>query len=225
MAKKVDIFSAAEKVAPTPEKKAKKTKEQIVLGSDLDNFSAAVAVTKTLEGVAATYEARIKANMLKLFASMGSEANKRPANFEGVGATSSASCELKKRASSSVLTEEEASMLTEKGIKLDEKVIREEAYLFNQAILADPVLRKKVSDALSKIDFGGISPILHQEREVKKVIHEESLDQLFMLSESEDEAAALIPTVGTLSIKPKFEGTLSDAVSMLEAAGVTLQGK
>ena len=225
MAKK-DMFAAAEKVAPTPVKKAgKKDKETIVLGSDLDNLSAATAVIKSLEGVSAIYEAKVKANMLKLFANMGKEANKRPANFEGTGAVSSASCELKKRASTSILTAEEAEMLTEKGIKLDEKEVRPEAYLFNQAILLDPVLRKKVSDALSKIDFGGISPILHQEREVKKIIHEESLDQVFMLCEDEAEAESLLPTVGVLSIKPKFDGTLSDAVLMLEAAGVTLKAK
>ena len=57
------------------------------------------------------------------------------------------------------------------------------------------------------------------------IIHEDSLDQVFMLAESEEDAESLLPTVGVLSIKPKFDGTLSEAVSMLEAAGVTLKAK
>lgn len=222
MAKSVDMFATAAKVAPAPEKKKGKSKEQIEIGSDLDKFSAAVAVIKSLEGVKATYEAKIKETMTRLFSHMGMKDSKAPENFEGVGSVSTASCELRKRSSASVLTVEEAQFLQEKGISLEEKVVKEEAFLFNSAILADVVLRKKVSDALSKIDFGGIAPILHQEREVKNIVSEESIDQLFKLADNEEDAARLLPMVGVLAIKPKFDGNLSDAVSMLEASGVSL---
>lgn len=216
-----DVFATALKV-PKTKPKAKNEKEQIPLGEDLDTYAAASAILKSLEVIQVRYEAKLKAVMSKLFAHMGNATKGKPTNFEGVGPTSSASCELRKRSTSSILTEEESKILREKGISLEEKVIREEAYLFNSDILADPVLRKRVSDALSKIDFGDINPILHQEREVKNIVADDGIDQLFRLAETEDEALSMLPTVGVLALKPKFNGTLADAVAMLEVAGITL---
>ena len=224
MAKKtLDMFASAPKAPAVAEtKKGKKDKEQVQLGKDLDVLCAASAVAKSLEGVQKVYDAKVKEVMTRMFTHLGVEANGRPSNFEGAGATSTASCQLKK--SSSVLSTENADKLKEKGISLEEKVVREEAYLFNSAILADPVLRKKVSDALSKIDFGGVSPIIHQEKEVKMIVAEDSIDQLFKLAETEDDVKELLPMVSVLSITPKFSGTLTEAVTMLETVGVKLAG-
>jgi len=225
MAKKAsampDMFASAIKAPKVEEKK--KGKEQIQMGRDLDTYAAASAVLKSLEAVKAEYELKLKTTMAKLFSHIGIENRSKPANFEGIGPVSTASCEIRKRSSASVLTDDEANALREKGITLEEKVVREEAYLFNAAILADPVLRKKVSDALAKIDFGGVAPILHQEREVKNIVAEDGIDQLFKLSETEDQALGMLGMVGVLALKPKFDGTLSDAVALLETqAGVKL---
>ena len=224
MAKKIlDMFASAPKATPLAETKSKKDKEQVQIGNDLDVLSAAAAVVKSLEATKTVYDAKVKEVMTRMFTHLGVEANGRPSNFEGAGTMSTASCQLKK--SSSVLSEDAATKLAERGISLDEKVVREEAYLFNPAILADPVLRKKVSDALSKIDFGGVAPIIHQEKESKKIVAEDSIDQLFKLAETEEDVKELLPMVSVLSITPKFNGTLTQAMAMLETAGVKLESE
>ena len=217
-----DVFASAP-VAPAPEKKgkSKKAKPELHIGEKLDILAAASAITQSLESVILTHSEDVKGEMLKHFAQEGTALGRRPENVRGIGVHSSASLELRKRDSRTVLKEEEADMLREAGVRLGTKVIQEEKFFFNEEILKDPVLREKVSQALGLIDFGGMSPIIKQERIEASVIEENSINDAFA-GKTPEEAEKLTKIVGTLAIKPVFTGSLKDAAELLVEAGVTL---
>lgn len=216
----LDVFAAAPTVKA--KKEPKKGPEEILIGKDLEIFAAASAVMASLKSVATIYESRVKDAMAGLFAHMGTEKNGRPDNFRGTSDNASASCELRKRDSRRELSKEEAEYLQSKGVSVEEKVIDEERFFFNEEIMTDPVLRKKVADALAKIDFGGKAPILRQEPKSIQVVSDSSVDEAFKMAGSEEEAKKMIAVIGTLAIKPKFDGDLKAAVEVLDKAGVKL---
>lgn len=218
----LDIFATAP-AAPSTEKKAKgkKAKPELQIGTNLDVLAAADAIAKTLEGVQSAYSTMVKNTMSKHFASEGTTLGRRPENVRGIGDHSSASLELKKRDSRLALTTEEVTYLEEAGVEVEEKVTQEERFFFNEAILADPILRAKVSAAFALIEFGDITPIVKQEKVVSKIVSDESIEQAFK-DKTPEQAEKLTAIVGTLAIKPTFAGTLREAIEVLETAGVTL---
>lgn len=216
-----DMFAAAPTVQATPKAKSKKAKPELNIGNNLDVLAAADAIAKTLKGVQEAYGTMVKSTMTEHFASQGTTLGRRPENVRGIGNTSDASLELRKRDERRVLSTEEAEALESAGVKVEEKVTQEERFYFNDAILSDPALREKISQALGLIDFGGQSPILKQEKVVSKIVTDESVEEAFA-GKTKEEASALIGLVGTLAIKPKFNGTLKDAVDILDKAGISL---
>ena len=231
-----DIFASAV-IAPPKEKKAAKDKKvEIRIGTDLDLLAAADALQKTLKTVAEVHATDVKALMAKHFSHEGVLLGRRPENFRGLGDKSSASCQLKQRDSRRVLVAEEIEYLKKAGVAMEEKVTQEEAFLFNQDVLADPVLRAKISAAFALIDFGGLNPLVKQERIVSMIANDQSLETAYAAAKTqadaaktdtekkaaEAEAEKLAALVGTFSITPKFDGSLQDAMQVLIAAGVTL---
>ncbi len=218
----IDMFATAP-TTPTKaaEKKAKKSKPELTIGRNLDVLAAADAIAKSMKGVIDAYGSMIKGSMTKHFATEGSTLGRRPENVSLTGDHSTASGELRKRDERRVLIVEEAEKLEAAGVVIEEKEIEPERFYFDNEILSDPEYRAKVSAALSLIDFGGKSPIVKQERVVAKVVSEESIQQAFV-GKTADEAEQLLQIVGTLAIKPKFNGTLAEASEILTLAGVTI---
>lgn len=216
-----DMFATAPTVQAAPKAKGKKAKPELNIGTNLDVLAAADAIAKTLKGVQEAYGTMVKSTMTEHFAKEGTMLGRRPENVRGIGNTSDASLELRKRDERRVLSTEEAEALEAAGVKIEEKVTQEERFYFNDAVLADEAMREKISKALSLIDFGGESPILKQEKVVSKIVTDESVEQAFA-GKTEAEATTLVGLVGTLAIKPKFNGTLKDAVEVLDKAGISL---
>lgn len=216
-----DMFATAPTVQAAPKAKGKKARPELNIGTNLDVLAAADAIAKTLKGVQEAYGTMVKSTMTEHFAKEGTMLGRRPENVRGIGNTSDASLELRKRDERRVLSTEEAEALEAAGVKIEEKVTQEERFYFNDAVLADEAMREKISKALSLIDFGGESPILKQEKVVSKIVTDESVEQAFA-GKTEAEATTLVGLVGTLAIKPKFNGTLKDAVEVLDKAGISL---
>lgn len=246
-----DIFATAAPVAPKEPTKGKAKKVEVKIASTvvkdeagavlkttnpLDLLAAADALAKTLKTVADVHSTEVKSLMTKHFAHEGTMLGRRPENFRGLGDKSSASCQLKQRDERRVLAPEEVEILTAAGVAMDEKVTQEEAYQFNQEVLANPELRAKISAAFALIDFGGLNPLVKLEKVTSKVVNEQSLETVYSAAKAkadtaktpaekeaaEKEAAKLAGIVGTLAITPKFEGTLKDAMTVLMDAGITL---
>lgn len=216
-----DMFATAPTIQAALKAKGKKPKPELNIGTNLDVLAAADAIAKALMGVQEAYGVMVKSAMTEHFAAEGAALGRRPENARGIGATSDASLELRKRDERRVLSTEEVETLEVAGVKVEEKTTQEERFYFNDTVLADASMREKISRALSLIDFGGESPILKQEKVVSKIVTDESMGQAFA-GKTKKQAAILVGMVGTLAIKPKFNGTLKDAVGVLDRAGITL---
>ena len=153
---KKDIFAAAKVVAAPveKEKKAKDEKREVELGDSLDTVAAISALTDTLESIKKTMDAQLKDRMTVEFVEEAIKTGRKPESFRGVGIESSASCEIRKRSSRSVLKPEEVVILNRLGIKIEKKVTKEaiEAhYFFNPKAFDDPKLVQEISDRLGDL--------------------------------------------------------------------------
>lgn len=216
MAKKMvveDIFGAA----PTKEvpKKDEKKKAGIESGPAIAMVAAIDYITKSLKGLRETYEAMAKDEMLDVFVGDGLKIGKRPENYRGVNGLGEASCELRKRASSSPLLDEEVSELKKAGIEVKLETTQEEMFVFNPEVLKNPELRAKISAAFAKIDFEGLQPIERIAPVQKYVATEEAIDEVFKISKTAKIGSKLLSLVTVLAIKPKWNGNKAQAYDLL----------
>lgn len=217
MAKKVaveDIFGAA----PTkdmPKKSDKKTKAGVESGPAIAKVAAIDYITKSLKGLRETYEQMAKDEMLDVFVADGLKNQKRPENYRGVNGLGEASCELKKRATSSPLLEDEVSELKKAGIEVKLETVQEEMFVFNPEILKNPEMRAKISAAFAKIDFGGIQPIERIAPVQKYVATEEAIEEVFKKSKTAGIGSKLLSMVTVLAIKTKWNGNKVQAYDLL----------
>lgn len=218
MAKKVveDVFGSAP-TKDVPKKADKKTKAGVESGPALAKVAAIDFITKSLKGLRETYEGMAKDEMLDKFVEDGLKAGKRPENYRGVSGLGEASCELKKRATSSPVSEDEVSELTKMGIEVKLETVQEEMFVFNPEILKNPELRAKISAAFAKIDFGGVQPIERIAPVQKYVASEEAIEAVFKTAKTPAVGSKLLSMVTTLAIKSKWNGTKAQAYELLSA--------
>lgn len=207
----MSMFKNAKTIeAKTSTAKKRSDKEEIHVAG-LEDLAVVDTVVKTFTAIQKTLATEVKDEMTNIFVGMGKQLKKRPANFRGIDGESSASCELRVRSSRSALTAEETEMLDDLGVPYETVVEKEDAYVINPAYFDDQEMLEKVSSALESLglpeDF-----ILRQEKVEKKVVTEETVEAVF----AKGVADSLLDIVGTLAIKPKYEG--GDISHALEAA-------
>ena len=194
----------------------KKGKEKIQLQvSGLQQLTLLDALIKQASAMQATLKADINAAGFDKFVSLSGQAE-RPSSFEGVDGSSTASVEVRKRSSGSVLTDDEVKVLTDAGIESQTKVIQPHLFAINPKYATDESLLAKVEKALSKIvpeDF------ISQQLEVsRKVVSDEMLDNAFRKGASEQVLAILT----TMALKPKLnesypmENLIKDALEVMQ---------
>jgi len=194
----VDLFARAKtaptKVAPKA-KKSDKVEHNIAGILDLATIDA---LMETLAATKASLTSQIKSQMKAQFVEDGEAAGKRPNNFRGVEGTASASCELKKRSTASVLSDEEVALLEGANIPYEKAITVQEAFLFNPAYATNTELMGRVSKALEKVAGLPGDFIQYQAEVSKNIATEASLDAVFKTGVAED----LLDVVGVLSLKP-----------------------
>lgn len=207
------MFATA-KTVKTATKAKKPTKASIEI-TGIEALSAIDHAIKALTALKETYEADVKSEVSTHFVKAGIEAGKRPANFTGTEGKATASCELRKRSSRSGLAEGEIEMLEAAGIatEIAEDVV--DTFVINPAYAGDQDLLAKIEKKLSQIKDLPEDFILRQEGVSRRVVSEAALDQIFTLDE--ETVAALLPVVGTIALKPKFEAeSLADVFQVIE---------
>ncbi len=201
------MFSTA-KVLAAPTAKAKASTKAEVQLNGLEQLAMVDALIKSLEGIKASLDADVKSEALDLFIQSAVDNNgKRPDSFRGLDGAASASIELRKRSTNSVLTEDQILLLGTKGVVGEVVVITTEMFGINPAYNADSGLLGKVEKALKGIvpeDF-----IVKQEGKSKTVVSEDTITAAFkaLPSMKTPMARAFVEAVGTLAIKPKLETT------------------
>ena len=161
-------------------------------------------VIKALTAIKKTKDGEVKETMTGLFIDAGVAKKARPANFKGVEDNCSASCEMRARASTSPLSEDEIALFTAKGLPMEEVVDTVETYIINPDYLADPKIMASIEAALKKVKGIPDDLFLKQEGKSKTILAEGALDVLFA-QHDEDTIADLLPMTTSLAIKPKME--------------------
>ena len=181
----------------------------------LSDLAAIDALMKNLKTIRDTLEADIKDQMVSYFVENGCEAEKRPENFRGIdGNLASASCELRARSSASALTAAEQSICEEFGIGTRVNEIIADTYIINPAYATDENLMNKIVKKLNTISGLPEDFLLKQDGFEKIVPDENAIEKFFSLPE--EDARTMIRIVGTLAIKPKFSGELSQAIDLVK---------
>ena len=200
-------------------KPAKKSDRPEVSIADLEDFAALDAAIKSMTALKGVLEGNIKASMKSHFVEAGCDSKSRPVNFRGIDGAASASCELRARSSASSLSAEEQELLAKFSIPMRTDTVVAETLVINPAYLGDADLLAKVQTALNGVEGIPDDFILKQDGVSKTVVDGDALEVLFATGD-EETAAALLPVVGTLAIKP----VLSDSALAYGIVGRLLAG-
>ncbi len=181
----------------------KKSKGREVEVKGLNELASIKAVLAALEGMAKTTEAEIKAQMADEFVKEGCKIGRRPENFKGVDVGATASCQIRKRSTRSVLSEGEIELLEANGVEYETVADVEDTFVINPTYAADSDLLGKVSKKLEGIKGLPEDFIQHQEGKSRCVATEASVEQIFTLAP--EVTSELLDVVATLAIRPKLD--------------------
>ncbi len=211
-----NLFKKAKNAAPfvaTP----KKGDKQEVQMTGLEMYAQVDAAIKALTAMQKAMGAELKEFAAEEFLNRTAILGHRPDNFRGVEGAASASMELRKRSSASALTDEEAALLTMKGLPIETKVTVPMLFAINPEFQSNDALLEKVSKAIE-----GIVPenfIVVQEEVSRPVVSDETIEAAFRVKGMD---RPLFDIVTTLAIKPKLDttdiGAIIDGVKTLLVA-------
>jgi hypothetical protein len=193
-----NIFATAT-VAATKKSTVKGKKAEVAI-TGLEVYAALDAAYKTIEALKVSARENIDAQIRAYFVREGASLSAQPANFRGIDSDASASCELRKRSSRSVLNEQEVQILEEAGIPFEEIQDKPETYIINPAYLADTELMAKVGEVIASVPGMPFDFIQKQEAKKSTVVIDESLVSLFHKEAAEIEA--LLPLLTVTTVKP-----------------------
>lgn len=197
-----NMFDKAKSAEPK-KAKSKKSKGREVAMPNLTTLASIKSVLAALEGMAKTTEAQIKEQMAQEFVKEGCAIKRRPENFKGIDEGSSASCQIRKRSSRSVLTPDEIAFLEEHDISYETLEDVPETYIINPEHAKDGKLLEKISKALGKVPGLPEDFIQHQAPKSRNVASEEGIEQIFALEPGV--TYELLEIVAALAIRPKLE--------------------
>lgn len=193
------MFENAPNAAPVTPTKSKKGKERQALDVEgLDDVAAFRVLGKVLEQESAGHEARVKENVISMYVDMLIDQGKKPESFLGIGEISSASCEIRKKASNVALSEDTVKLLKQRGIPVDSSVKVPARFIINpdlpQEALAQLANLVKNDPMLSKMAI-----VLKQPEESISTVSESSIDVLAKTGDREL-IESLITEVATFAV-------------------------
>lgn len=191
------IFETAKVVNPKAKSTSTKDKSKVDI-KDVEAICEIDGLISVLKAQRTLLEENIKSQIKDYF--VASNSDTRPANFRGVEGAGETSCELRKRSTTSPLTEFEKIVLTQNNIPFGKNVSTQAAFLINPEHTNNKALLKKVSDALLKIDGLPEDFIQFQPEVAQEVVTDESVDAVFKGDASK--RSLLLDIVGIFAIKP-----------------------
>ena len=191
------VFGQAPEVV-TGAKKTKSGRSEIDLVG-LDKVAAMNILVNALEEEAKGELERIKEEITAIFVKQAMASGKRPDSFVGRGKVSSASCELRKKASTSPLSDEMVKILQSNGLEacIDKKVKSSQMYVINQD-LPQEVLERLAEVVTRDPDLKNHKIVLNRPEEYSYIVSDSALD---LLAKHNDESFAfeVINKISTIS--------------------------
>lgn len=206
----MSMFAKAKAVNVPKAKAAGKDEVQLY---GLETLAELDALIKALTTMKSTLDVEVKGAAFDRFVQIGKDnGGKRPDSFRGIDGKASASIELRKRSTASVLTQDEQDMMTKLGIPFEKMIGMQKMFGINPIYSENTDLLAKVETALAGVvpeDF-----IVVQEETSKMVVTDESVEMAFKKNIKE-----VIKAVTTLAIKPKLAvtdiGQIMDSVKAM----------
>lgn len=214
----LNIFNNAPAApAATPKKKnGKKVKDEVDLGRDMDRLAALKLVEAAVGQMATQLHGEMRERVRGIFTDEMDESHRRPESFRGVGREASASCELRKVPSTTVLDDITAQRLKKLGIDPAEEITVPERFVINPAILEDPATMKILAQAIANEPRLKDVQVIQKQQEVKKVsAPDDVLEQLAASRISKRELSELLEKVAVVAVG-KY--SIPGAKDQLEAA-------
>lgn len=195
--------AAAEKVGTVDAPKGKgKSKPEIDV-EGLRQYAALKNAQKQIEAALETLKEDVNGEAMEYFLNAG-----RKDSIQGVDGDTTASLQLRKRTSRSILSDQEYSVLSDLGIDTD--LATDARFYINNAYAEDTKLLGKVSAALEGIvpaDFlGATAP--------KYVVSGNAVDQALKI-EDETTRETVVDMVTTQAARCKFGGSNEEALNIL----------
>jgi len=212
-----NVFAKAKQAATTPTAKATKKKErpQVAI-SGLNGLAAIHVIEKSFETLKTTFEADVKDKALAHFIEEGIALKRAPENFRGLDTHSSASLELKKRSTKSVISTEDKKLLDKHGISYDTGETVVSTYLINPKYKNDEKLLERVSKLL---EVAGIPEDLIEFQHGTPIYTsgERTIGDVFAADLDETTTRQLLKIVATQSCKPTYDLSLTDALEFAKS--------
>ena len=203
-----NMFDKAKTTEKAEPKKAKGKQKREVALADLSTLANINSVIGALEGLKATAEASVKAQMREAFITEGAAIKRRPENFKGIDTGASASCQIKKRSSRSVLSQDEVDLFEANEISFETLEDIPETFIINPEHAKDEKLLVKISKALENIPGLPEDFIQHQASKQRRVVSDDSIQEVFANPEITDE---MFEAVAVLATRVKLESDPKDA--------------
>jgi hypothetical protein len=203
-------------VAPEPVKESS-SKLKTVKMEGVADIATIHTMQAMLEGAISNLKMLAKERAINYFLDIGCKIEERPDNFTGEEDGHSVTMMLNKRSTSSVLSDDEVTLLTEHGIPISNKVIKEETYVFNPVYLSDKALMKRIENALAGVEGLPEDIIQFQQGISKKVVNEDTVNAIF--KKPRDVAEKLLPVVTTFGFKPKANVSIDNLSGLLARIG------
>jgi hypothetical protein len=212
MAKKSqNMFEKAKANAVPAEQKKGKGKVPTVEIPELHLLTSLGIVLQTVRTLYATVEGKVKATVKEKFIEMGTSEKHQPKNFEGVDGEARASCQLKKRSSTSTLSEEEKAILEKFKLSFKKDVKQQGAYIVNPVHAGNQEYLEKAAKHLGKAglpeDF-----IIWQPEVYSIVTTDESIEEVFARVSDPKDIHMLLDVVASLALKPNLDGDPTEAI-------------
>lgn len=216
----MNIFTAASP-APLKVKKTKANTRTTHSVEGLAELCAINALMDSLEGMKATYEGKVKSFALGIFAQEAMDLDKKPDTFNLNDGDETGQFQLRKRSSTSPLTDAEVAILTGFGIPTAVNIKQEECFKFKQEVLADAAIAQRISDALTADPvLAGMDLIVKQDAIQTTIVADNSIDYACITIEDINAMLAILKIVGVQALKTKFSSPeIQVALDTLKAAG------
>ena len=192
--KEKSLFEKARETAAEKPAQGTVTVPQLALLASLKR------VIKAVQALYTTTEAQVKESVTEIFVRQGLDLRKQPKNFDACEGAAKANCQMRRRAVTSRLSEEEANALQQAGVSVTKVVAQVEAYQFNPKYKNDSTLLGKVSKAICKIP--GVPPdlIVMQEEVSHYATTEESITEAFQKCDRE-KVKEILKIVAVVALK------------------------
>ena len=194
-----NIFNAAKSAPKKAPAKTKPEVETIEMGG-VEKLAAIRVLMSALKEAEAQVSAQVRQSMVSHFVERGTDLQSRPPNFKATDGQAEASCQLQVRGTA--LRPDEATLIQEHGIPLNEVHKKEETFIINPLYANNSALLRKVNKALQGVPGLPTDFILHQ-KDVEYRATDETLVALFQ--KGNNLVANLLSTVATPACKPTME--------------------